>query len=247
MDIQPKNQKDFLEKIIEASSNKGDLVLDPFCGCGTTVMAAQKLSRNWIGIDITHLAINLIKWRLKSIFGIEPKKDYGVIGEPEDLASAVELANQNRYQFQWWAISLIGARPYSNKKKGKDTGIDGFIYFGDKEGNKELEFKKCIVSVKSGKVQPKDIRELGYVLDRENAEIGVFITLQEPTRDMVTESVTKGFYRSQILGKDYPRIQIFTIEDLLEGAKPQIPYQISTFKKADPSEAEQLNLTKDNG
>jgi len=180
------------------------------------------------------------------MFDSEPKKDYKVVGEPEDLASAIELANQNRYQFQWWATSLINARPYDDKKKGKDTGIDGFIYFGDKKGNKNLEFKKGIVSVKSGKVSPKDIRELGQVLDRENAEIGIFITLQEPTRDMVTEAVAKGFYRSQILGKDYPRIQILAIEDLLKGTKPQIPYQISTFKKAGPNEAEQLDLAKDN-
>ena len=235
-----------LERIISASSNEGDIVLDPFCGCGTSIMESQRLNRNWIGIDITHLAINIIKLRLKGMFDSEPKKDYKVVGEPEDLSSAIELANQNRYQFQWWATSLINARPYGDKKKGKDTGIDGFVYFGDKEGNKNLEFKKGIVSVKSGKVSPKDIRELGQVLDRENAEIGIFITLQEPTRDMVTEAVSKGFYRSQILGKDYPRIQILTIEDLLKGTKPQIPYQISTFKKAGPNEAEQLNLTKDN-
>ena len=209
-------------------------------------MGSQRLNRNWIGIDITHLAINIIKLRLKSMFDSEPKKDYKVVGEPEDLASAIELANQNRYQFQWWATSLINARPYGDKKKGKDTGIDGFVYFGDKEGNKNLEFKKGIVSVKSGKVSPKDIRELGHVLDRENAEIGIFITLQEPTRDMVIEAVAKGFYRSQILNKDYPRIQILTIEDLLKGTKSQIPYQISTFKKAGPNEAEQLNLAKDN-
>ncbi|MDQ1328856.1 MAG: hypothetical protein QG641_2142 [Candidatus Poribacteria bacterium] len=235
-----------LSRIIRASSNEGNIVLDPFCGCGTAVMAAQELNRQWIGIDITHLAINIIKLRLKGMFDSEPKKDYKVIGEPEDLTSAIELANQNRYQFQWWATSLINARPYGDKKKGKDTGIDGFVYFGDKEGNKNLEFKKGIVSVKSGKVSPKDIRELGHVLDRENAEIGIFITLQEPTRDMVTEAVSKGFYRSQILGKDYPRLQILTIEDLLKGIKPQIPYQISTFKKAGPNEAEQLDLTKDN-
>ena len=227
-----------LERIIKASSNEGDVVLDPFCGCGTTVTTAQKFNRNWIGIDITHLAINIIKLRLKSMFGIEPKKDYKVVGEPEDLTSAVALANQNRYQFQWWATSLIDAKPYGDKKKGKDTGIDGFIFFMDK-GH---ETKKCIVSVKSGNVQPKDISELSGVLSRENAEIGVFITLHEPTKDMIKNAVSAGYYRSQLSGKDYPKIQILTIEELLKGIKPKIPNQISPFKKATPSEGIQFDL-----
>ncbi len=227
-----------LDRIIQASSNEGDVVLDPFCGCGTTIASAQKLKRNWIGIDITHLSINIIKLRLKSMFGIEPKKNYKVIGEPEDLASAIELANQNRYQFQWWATSLIEAKPYGDKKKGKDTGIDGFIFFMDKDN----KVKNGIVSVKSGKIQPKDIRELGYILEREKSEIGIFITLQEPSRDMITDAVSAGFYRSQLSGKDYPRIQILTIEELLKGTKPQIPNQISPFKKAEPNEGIQFDL-----
>jgi len=227
-----------LDRIIKASSNEGDIVLDPFCGCGTAVTTAQKLNRNWIGIDITHLAINIIKLRLKSMFGIEPRKDYKVVGEPEDLTSAIALANQNRYQFQWWATSLIDAKPYGDKKKGKDTGIDGFIFFMDK-GH---ETKKCIVSVKSGNVQPTDIRDLIGVLSRENAEIGVFITLQEPSSGMKTTAVSAGYYRSQLSGKDYPKIQILTIEELLNGIKPKIPNQISPFKKATPAEGEQLDL-----
>jgi site-specific DNA-methyltransferase (adenine-specific) len=227
-----------LERIIQASSKEGDIILDPFCGCGTTVTTAQKLNRNWIGIDITHLAINIIKLRLKSMFGIEPKKDYKVIGEPEDLTSAIALASQNRYQFQWWATSLIDAKPYGDKKKGKDTGIDGFIFFMDK-GH---ETKKCIVSVKSGNVQPTDIRDLIGVLSRENASIGVFITLHEPSSGMTKDAVSAGYYRSQLSGKDYPKIQILTIEELLKGIKPKIPNQISPFKKAEPAEGEQLDL-----
>ena len=227
-----------LERIIKASSNEGDIVLDPFCGCGTTIAVAEKLKRKWIGIDITHLSVNIIKLRLKSMFGIEPKKSYKVIGEPEDLASAIELANQNRYQFQWWATSLIDAKPYGDKKKGKDTGIDGFIFFMDKDN----KVRNCIVSVKSGNVQPKDIRELGFVLEREKAEMGIFITLQEPTRDMITDAVSAGYYRSQLSGRDYPRIQILTIEELLKGTKPKIPNQISPFKKAEPSEGIQFDL-----
>jgi adenine specific DNA methylase Mod len=227
-----------LERIIKSSCPEDGWVLDPFCGCGTAVTTAQKLNRSWIGIDITHLAINLIKLRLKGMFGIEPKNDYRVVGEPEDLKSAIELASQNRYQFQWWATSLIEAKPYGDKKKGKDTGIDGFIFFMDK-GH---ETKKCIVSVKSGNVHPTDIRDLGYVLSRENAEIGVFITLHEPTSGMIKDAISAGYYRSQLSGKDYPKIQILTIEELLKGIKPKIPNQISPFKKATPSEGTQLDL-----
>ncbi|MBF0487295.1 MAG: restriction endonuclease [Nitrospirae bacterium] len=219
-----------LERIISASSNEGDIILDPFCGCGTTITAAQKLNRQWIGIDITHLATNLIKKRLKDMFDLEPKKNYRVIGEPEDLPGAEELANQNRYQFQWWALSLINARPYGDKKKGKDTGIDGYIYFNEDMG----KVAKGIVSVKSGNISVRDIRDLGHVMDREQAELGIFITLKEPTRDMNKEAAGKGLYRFTLLNRDYARIQILTVEDLFNGKKPDIPsiYQISTYKKA---------------
>ncbi|MBF0553062.1 MAG: restriction endonuclease [Nitrospirae bacterium] len=218
-----------LERIISASSNEGDTVLDPFCGCGTTITAAQKLNRQWIGIDITHLATNLIKKRLKDMFDLEPKKDYQVLGEPEDLTGAENLANQNRYQFQWWALSLINARPYGDKKKGKDTGIDGYIYFNEDMG----KVAKGIVSVKSGNISVRDIRDLGHVMDREHAELGVFLSLKEPTRDMVKEAAGKGLYRFKLTNKDYARIQILTIEDLFKGKKPDIPYRISTYKKAE--------------
>ncbi len=226
-----------LERIINASSKEGDTILDPFCGCGTTITAAQKLNRKWIGIDITHLAVNLIKWRLKDMYGLDPKTDYNVIGEPEDIAGARELASQNRYQFQWWALSLINARPFGDKKKGADKGIDGTLYFSDEKD----KFKKAVVSVKSGKVQVKDIRDLGHVMDREQAEIGVFITLEKPTRDMIKESAGKGFYRSVAFNKDYPKIQIFTIDDLLSGKKPDTPMQIFAFRQAQRYKPEKQN------
>jgi site-specific DNA-methyltransferase (adenine-specific) len=228
-----------LELIIKASSPVNGIVLDPFCGCGTTIAVAQRLNRNWIGIDITHLAINLIKWRLKHMFGLEPKKDYMVIGEPEDLAGAKELALQNRFQFQWWALSLIDARPYGDKKKGPDEGIDGIIYFiADKD-----KFGKAIIQVKSGKVTVKDVRELIQVTDREKAEIGILITLKKPTKDMKVEAIKKGFYKSSILNKDFPKIQILTIEEVLNGKKPQIPYQMSPHKKAESVDtSEKLEL-----
>ena len=217
-----------LERIIKASSTEGDIVLDPFCGCGTTISVAQRLKRYWIGIDITHLAINLIKSRLKNMYNLEPRDDYRVIGEPEDLEGAKELALQNRYQFQWWALSLIDARPYGDKKKGADTGIDGFLFFSDEKD----KHKKVIVQVKSGKVSVKDIRDLGHVIEREDAQIGVFISLEQPTRNMKTEALTKGYYRSPTWNKDYPRIQILTIEDLLAGKKPKIPATLPSFKQA---------------
>jgi site-specific DNA-methyltransferase (adenine-specific) len=217
-----------LERIIRTSTVEGDTVLDPFCGCGTAITVAQRLKRRWLGIDVTHLAVNLIKLRLKDMFSLEPRKDYQVIGEPEDVAGARELASQNRYQFQWWALSLINARPYGDKIKGSDTGIDGYIYFSDQKD----KYKKAVVSVKSGNVSVKDIRDLGHVIEREKSEIGVLITLEGATRHMIKEALQKGCYRSETVGKDYPRLQILTIDDLFAAKKPRIPGVTSLVKKA---------------
>jgi len=216
-----------LEKIILTSSNEGDIVLDPFCGCGTTIAVAQKFKRNWIGIDITHLAVNLIKWRMKNQFGLEPANDYKVIGEPADLEGAKELAHQNRYQFQWWVLSLIGARPFGDKRKGADTGIDGYIYFMDEKE----KVKSAIVQVKSGKVSVKDIRDLGHVIDREKANLGIFITLETPTSSMRKEALLKGYYKSPP-GEKYPKIQILTLKEIFAGKKPRLPLKLDSFKKA---------------
>lgn len=219
-----------LERIIMASSNGGDVVLDPFCGCGTTIAVSERLKRQWIGIDITHLAINLIKLRLQDSYGLQPKKDYEVIGEPEDLTGAIELASQNRYQFQWWALSLIQARPHQDKKKGSDAGIDGLVYFEDEKD----KIRKAIVQVKSGHVSVTQIRDLGHVMDREGAEIGIFITLENPTKPMLAEAVQKGFYKS-VAGVQYPKIQIKTIEELLRDNRLNIPTRHISHKKAEPS------------
>lgn len=214
-----------LERIIQASSNPGDVVLDPFCGCGTAVHAAQKLGRKWIGIDITHLAISLIEKRLKDAF---PGIAFEVHGTPKDLAGARDLAKRDKYQFQWWAVSLVNAVPYGGKKKGADTGIDGLIYF--KMGKSITE--KAIVSVKGGgNVNVAMVRDLAHVVDREQAKIGVFITLTEPTKPMQVEAVKAGFYETDY-GK-YPKLQIITIEQLLTGQKPQMPLlDPSAFRKA---------------
>jgi site-specific DNA-methyltransferase (adenine-specific) len=214
-----------LERIIAASSNEGDVVLDPFCGCGTTIHAAQKLKREWIGIDVTHLAISLIEKRLNDAF---PGIKYEVHGTPKDLEGARALAAQDKYQFQWWAVSLVNAVPFGGKKKGADSGIDGLIYF--KPEGKATE--KAIVSVKGGdNVNVAMVRDLAHVVDREKAKIGVFITLADSTGPMRTEAVKAGYYET-IYGK-YPKIQILTLADLFEGKKPNIPLvDSSSFKKA---------------
>jgi len=222
-----------LDRIIKASSKKGDIVMDPFCGCGTTINVAEKLNRKWIGIDITHLAISLMKHRLEDTFGDDI--NYKVIGEPVDLEGAEELAQQDPYQFQWWASGLVGARPFeSEKKKGADRGIDGCINFHDDPNMKKT--KQIILQVKCGHVNREMIDTLKGVVDREKAEIGVFITLQTPTKPMIKEAISSGFYQSPS-GKYYPKIQILTIEDLLYNNKnierpPKIAIKDITFKKA---------------
>jgi len=221
-----------LERIIGASSNPGDVVLDPFCGCGTAIAAAQKLGRAWIGIDITHLSIALQKYRLAAMF---PGITFKVIGEPEDIGAARQLALDDRYQFQWWALSLVKAKPLGGQegskagKKGSDKGIDGVINFLD-GGASTLQ--RIIVQVKSGKVKSGDIRDLVGTVQRENAAIGVFITLEPPTQDMTREAVTAGFYHSPSWGRDYPRIQILPVADLLHGAEVKMPQAHGTFKQA---------------
>lgn len=231
-----------LERIISASSNPGDVVLDPFAGCGTAIAAAQKLGRKWIGIDITHLGISLVKYRLKDMFEIEAGKQYQVIGEPEDLGGARALADQDRYQFQWWALSLVRAKPLGGQegskqgKKGSDKGIDGVINFIDDNSGKA---KRAVVQVKSGKVKSGDVRDLVGTLEREKAALGVFITLDEPSRDMQTEAASAGFYHSPGWNQDYPRLQLLTIEQLLKGADIKMPPPHGTFKQAERVKGEQ--------
>lgn len=205
-----------LERILKASSNEGDVVLDPFCGCGTTVQVAQKLNRRWIGIDITHLAIGLIKTRLDDTFGPEVRKTYEVIGEPTDVAGAAQLAVENKWQFQYWALGLVGARPTEGVKKGADRGIDGRLYFyDDNSGNS----KQVIFSIKGGQnIGVAEVRDLIGVLQRERAEIGVSISFAEPTAPMKREAAEAGFYTSSD-GTKYPRLQLLTIKGLLEGTQ----------------------------
>jgi DNA modification methylase len=230
-----------LERILKASSNEGDVVLDPFCGCGTTVQVAQRLNRRWIGIDITHLAIGLIKKRLSDSYGPEIRERYEVVGEPTDYAGAAELAAQDKYQFQWWALGQVGARP-AEQKKGADRGIDGRLYFHDDDSGQS---KQIIFSVKAGGVTVPQVRDLVGVLTREKAEIGVFISFDPPTKPMLKEAAEAGFYKSTD-GTTYPKLQILTIQQILDGRQPAFPLhrRDATFKKAPRSRPEPaVNLT----
>lgn len=235
-----------LERIIEASSNEGDVVLDPFCGCGTTVSVAQRLNRAWIGIDITHLAISLMKHRLKNAFNIEVGKDYKVIGEPTALPDAEDLAQHDPYQFQWWALGLVGARPVE-QKKGADRGIDGRLIFFNAPS--DIKPKQIIFSVKAGNVTVSHVRDLRGVVEREKAAIGVLISLNPPTSAMQKEAISAGFYISPELGeKRYPKIQLLTISELFEGKNIECPPFVrhggdATFKKAEKVKV-QKNETK---
>ena len=234
-----------LERIIKTSSNESGVVLDAFAGCGTTIEAAATLNRQWIGVDITHLAIALLKYRLADAFGDDVK--YEIIGEPKDAAGAKALAAQDRYQFQWWALSLIRARPYQGKKKGADEGVDGVIYYEDVDPDKPKKTltQKIVVQVKSGKVSVKDIRELKSVVEAQAAVIGVFITLNRPTQPMVKEAAAAGrFQWLHVAHTTYPKIQIRTIDELLSGhgiEYPQTPVDI-TFRRAERAASQNQQL-----
>jgi len=216
-----------LERIIAASSNPGDVVLDPFCGCGTAVVAAEKLGRRWVGIDITHLSIALMRYRLTDAF---PNAVFEVRGEPADVGSATALAEADRYQFQWWALSLVKAKPIEGKeKKGADRGIDGVINFVDDHTGK---LKRCLVQVKSGHVQRNNIGDLISAVTRE-AEMGIFVTLEPSTGPMRKDATEAGWYHSEGWNRDYPKIQILTIEELLTGKLPDMPPMRQTFQRSE--------------
>ena len=233
---------DLLERIILASSNEGDVVLDPFCGCGTAIAAAHKLRRGWIGIDITHLSIALQKYRLNDMFELVSGKDYAVIGEPTTVdaarAMAQDSANEGRYQFEWWALSLVRAKPVGGKsgsrrgKKGADKGIDGVINFFEPDDKGRGKARKAVVQVKSGAVKSGDIRDLKGTIEREKAAIGIFITLEKPTAAMGKEALAAGYYESDFWRKAYRRLQILTIGDLLDGAMVDMPPQHGTHRQA---------------
>jgi DNA modification methylase len=218
-----------LERIIEASSNKGDMVLDPFCGCGTTIHAAQKLDRRWIGIDVTYLAINLVKRRLHDAFGRDVQ--FEERGQPTDFGSAKRLAKLDKFQFQHWALSLINARPLrEGDGKGADRGVDGLLYFYESKD----ERRKIIVQVKGGGVNRGDVATLLGDVNNQKAAGGILVTLEEPSKPMRQEAAEAGRYKSKIWHqKDYPKIQLLTIEGLLnETQRVDAPPQMNPFAKA---------------
>ena len=220
-----------LERIIESSTNEGQVVLDPFCGGGTTIIAAHGLGRRWLGIDITHVAIGLVKHRLKDSFPNQ-KISYAVVGEPVSLPDAQALAKQARDQFEAWALGMVGAR-VAEKKPGADKGIDGRLTFHDE--NDASITKSIILSVKSGHIPANHIRELRGVIERESAAIGVLLTLEPPTKPMLREAADAGFYKSPWKGGKHPRIQIITIAELLAGKAIDYPQTRATvtYKKAE--------------
>lgn len=224
-----------LERIISVSSNADDTVLDPFCGCGTTIAAAQQLGRHWIGIDVTHLAIGLIKHRLVDAYGPAITSTYQVVGEPTDVDGARELAETDPFQFQAWALGLAGARVASSAKKGGDQGIDGRLYFHDEgTGGKT---KQIIFSVKAGHLVPTYLRDLRGVIDREDAQIGVLLSFQAPGLGLRAEAASAGFYTSP-WGRSHPRLQLLTVGELLEGKQIDYPHftgGAATFRRARPA------------
>jgi len=235
-----------LERIIKASSKKGDFILDPFCGCGTTVAVAEKLDRNWVGIDITMLAINLVKHRLRKSFNLGVKQ-INVDGLPKDLSGAKELFKKDPFEFEYWVLDLINAVPSQSKTKenmrGADKGIDGVINFikdvlsNGKNGNGNFEYGRAIVQVKGGKVQRSQIATLKGDIEREKAEAGVFITLEKPTKPMISEAVDAGSFKTPITNNvEFPKIQILTVEELLQGKKPKLPQGLvkNYYKEARP-------------
>jgi len=204
-----------LERIIKASSNEGDVVLDPFCGCGTSVVVAQRLNRKWIGIDITYLAIDIIEKRLQKS-GLQEGKDFIIDGAPADEFSAEKLAETNPFQFQYWAISRIpGGMP--NERKTGDKGIDGFIYFADM--SKPNKTGKAIISVKGGKnVNPSMVRDLVGTMQSNNADFGILITLPEPTQNMKAEAAKQGYFQYRRM--QIPKVQILSVKDLFTKPLP---------------------------
>jgi len=221
-----------LERIINASSHEGDIVLDPFCGCGTTITVAERLKRRWIGIDLTRLAIALIKKRLNNTYG-QDLAPYEVIGEPVNAqeAEALALEDGGRHQFEWWAVSMVDAHPAQDKKKGEDKGVDGVLYFQEKD---EGPYHKIIVQVKSGHVGAKEVRELEGTRKQEKAVIAALITAKPITKPMREAAGADFYVPEQFPELRFPRLQIITIAELFAGKQLEYPRWVppKTFKKA---------------
>jgi DNA methylase/restriction endonuclease len=222
-----------LERIISASSNPGDVVLDPFCGCGTAIDAAQKLGRQWIGIDITHLAIGLVEKRLREGFGAAAQ--WETIGAPKDLASAQKLAQDDPHQFQAWITLQLGGYPWMGGKKGGDKGVDGYFYYIGDDGST----KSGVISVKAGaNVNPAMVRDLGRVMERDGHDLGLFVCAALPTRGMEEEAHSHGLFETHFggdtgaHGNRYAKLQIFTLAELFQDRRPKLPPLVSPNRRA---------------
>ncbi len=226
-----------LERIIQASSNKGDLILDAYCGCGTTVSVAQHLERNWIGIDITYQSISLILKRLEDTFGAKVLENIELNGVPKDIESAVALAekkeDRTRKEFEKWAVlTYSNNRAIINEKKGGDGGIDGVLFTLDIDSKGKQEHPKVLFSVKSDKVlNPKVVRELNGALEREGAVAGYLLTLY-PMKNLVKDSKQYGTYKNKLYGKDFPKIQVISTQEILDGSRLDLPTVLSVLKSA---------------
>jgi site-specific DNA-methyltransferase (adenine-specific) len=217
-----------LRRIIETSSDKGDVVLDPFCGCGTSVHAAAELGRQWIGIDVSYYAVRLIRRRLQAHFG--KSFEVPVEGIPADLASAEILAERDPYGFQQWAVHELGCQLWNDGKKGADGGIDGEMWFYNGPGR---EAGKLLVQVKGGKKTVDQVRAFKTVLDGQEADLGVFFCRGLPTPEMTRIAASQGFHR--IGDRQIPRFQIFSLEAWFKGQRPELPAPIAITIPKDKS------------
>ncbi|MBI4739007.1 restriction endonuclease [Candidatus Woesearchaeota archaeon] len=237
-----------LERIIQASSNEGDVVLDAYCGCGTTVAVAQNLNRKWIGIDITYQSISLILKRLEDNYGKDALDNIKLAGIPKDMDSATALANRNddrtRKEFEKWVVlTYSNNRAIINQKKGADRGIDGFAYFLEAGGG----HRKIVFQVKSGNVSSRDIRDLYGTVTREKGAMGIFLSLKKPSSEMAKEAKSCGLYQHEVMGRSYPVIQIVTVQDILEkGKRLEMPLSMEVLKSAETKrdDSQQLELTE---
>jgi hypothetical protein len=228
-----------LERIIAASSNDGDVILDPFCGCGTTVAVAQRLRRHWIGMDITFLAVDLIDKRLRDTYGEVIRSTYEVRGIPRDLDGAHALFNANPFDFERWAVSLVSGQPHERAEQAGDRGVDGWIRFPVSE----RDIGRAVVSVKGGKqLNPAMVRDLRGTVESQRAEMGALVTLEPATRGMVEEARRSGTYQHPTTGRTYPRIQIATVGDLLAGKGLDMPTAFLPYVKAQMAKMNQLGL-----
>jgi len=227
-----------LERIVKASSNEGDVVLDAYCGCGTTIAVAERLNRNWIGVDITYQAISLIIRRLEDSFGQDSLENLSLAGVPKDFESAIALANKKddriRKEFEkWMVLTFSNNRSIINEKKGGDRGIDGISYVVDKDEKGIEVYKQVIISVKSNKkLSPSVIRDLFGTMTREGAEMGYLLTLY-PMPNLVKEAAQYGLYENKAFGHKYPKIQVVDVQEIMQGLRMQLPISVEVLKKAE--------------